>query len=99
MTVPDLGSWYESTLNIVYKVYKAVPTRLQKLIRALQLPVSTHSQPIVRIFQLANRVWQQDFQGKFEQKDFAIAFFNRHIEQVKQIAPAERRLVYQVKEG
>lgn len=96
LTVRDPESWYESTLNTIYK---AGPTPLQKLMMALQFPFSPRSRQAVRIFQLANRVWQQDFQGKFEEKDFAIGVFNYHIEQVKQTVPAERLLVYQVEEG
>ncbi|NJL41910.1 MAG: sulfotransferase family protein [Leptolyngbyaceae cyanobacterium SM1_4_3] len=96
LTIRDPESWYESMLNTVYQTN---PTSLQKLMMALKLPFSTRSRQIVRIFQLADRVWQQDFQGKFEQKDFAIAIFNYHIEQVKQLIPAERLLIYEVKEG
>ena len=96
LTFRDPESWYESTLKTVYR---AGPTPMQKLMMALQLPFSPRSRQIVRVFQFANRVWQQDFQGKFEDKDFAIAVFNYHLEQVQQKVPAERLLIYQVKEG
>jgi len=39
------------------------------------------------------------FDGKFEDKDYAIAIFLRHIEEVKQLVPGEKLLVYDVKEG
>lgn len=44
-------------------------------------------------------VWLKDFQGKFEDKQYAIGIFNQHIEEVKRFVPPERLLVYQVKEG
>jgi hypothetical protein len=44
-------------------------------------------------------VWEGTFDGKFEDKDYAIAVFNRHIAEVKQYVPAEKLLVYNVKEG
>jgi hypothetical protein len=44
-------------------------------------------------------IWQGTFNGKFEDKDYAIAIFQRHIEEVKQLVAAEKLLVYDVKEG
>src|SRR5260370_3737524 len=44
-------------------------------------------------------VWEGTFDGKFEEKDYAIAVFLQHIESVKQQVPPEKLLVYDVKEG
>jgi hypothetical protein len=44
-------------------------------------------------------VWEGTFNGRFEDKDYAIAVFLRHIEEVRQLIPAEKLLVYDVKEG
>jgi hypothetical protein len=44
-------------------------------------------------------IWEGTFDGKFEDKDYAIAVFLRHIEEVKRLVPAEKLLVYDVKEG
>jgi hypothetical protein len=96
LTVRDPERWYESTFNTVYK---AGLTPLQKLIMKLQSPFSPRSRQMVQIFQLVDQVWQQDLQGRFEEKDFAIAAFNQHIEQVQQMVPSEQLLIYQVKEG
>lgn len=44
-------------------------------------------------------IWEETFDGKFEDKDYAIAVFHRHNEEVKQHVPPEKLLVYNVKEG
>jgi len=57
------------------------------------LPQSPHAQMINTL------IWQGTFDGKFEDKDYAIAVFHRHSEEVKQHVPPEKLLVYSVKEG
>lgn len=44
-------------------------------------------------------IWEGTFHGRFEDKDYAIAVFQRHNEEVKQLVPAAKLLVYDVKEG
>ena len=44
-------------------------------------------------------VWDGMFQGRFEDKAFAIEVFNRHNEQVRHDVPADRLLVYEAREG
>jgi len=44
-------------------------------------------------------IWEGTFDGRFEDKDYAIAVFLQHIEEVKRLVPVEKLLVYDVKEG
>src|SRR5229473_2327500 len=44
-------------------------------------------------------IWQGTFDNRFEDKEYAIAVFLRHIQEVKEYVPAEKLLVYEVKEG
>ncbi|HLX40950.1 MAG TPA: sulfotransferase [Ktedonobacteraceae bacterium] len=44
-------------------------------------------------------IWKRTFDGKFEDKDYALAVFHHHIEEVKQHVPPEKLLVFDVKEG
>lgn len=44
-------------------------------------------------------IWQGTFNGRLDEKDYAIDVYNRHIEEVKRRVPADRLLVYQVSEG
>ncbi len=51
------------------------------------------------MFRLSGEVWEREFEGKFEDKDFAIARFERHNEAVKRTVPADKLLVYEVGQG
>lgn len=44
-------------------------------------------------------IWEGTFNGKFEDKDYAITVFNRHNEEVQRLIPPEKLLVFNVKEG
>jgi hypothetical protein len=44
-------------------------------------------------------VWDGTFDGRFEDKEYALDIFNRHNEAVQRTIPQERLLVYNVKEG
>ena len=53
--------------------------------------------PIMRM--AAKLLWEQTFDGNFEDRRYAIEVFKRHNEEVKKHVPPERLLVYEVKEG
>jgi hypothetical protein len=53
--------------------------------------------PIMRM--ATKLVWEQTFDGNFEDRRYAIEVFKRHNEEVKKHVPPERLLVYEVKEG
>jgi Sulfotransferase domain len=44
-------------------------------------------------------IWQGTFGGRFEDKQHALAVFERHNQDVIRRVPADRLLVYEVKEG
>jgi hypothetical protein len=44
-------------------------------------------------------VWEGTFGGNFKDRRYAIELFERHNEEVKEYVPANRLLVYEVKEG
>jgi Sulfotransferase domain len=83
LTVRDPEKWYESVSNTIYQVSHARPDP----------DLSPHGHMIKAL------IWQGTFDGKFEEKDHAIAVFLQHIEDVKQRVPPEKLLVYNVKEG
>ena len=53
--------------------------------------------PIMRM--AAKLLWEQTFDGNFEDRRYAMEVFKRHNEEVKKHVPPERLLVYEVKEG
>ncbi len=44
-------------------------------------------------------VWQGTFQGRFEDRAYAQAVVERHNEEVRRSVPADRLLVYEVRQG
>jgi len=85
LTTRDPEAWYNSILNTVYF--------------ASHLPVPEGS-----VFHKTENFinilgWQGHFQGRFEDKAFAISMFERHHQEVKDSGPANRLLIWDVKEG
>ncbi|HKV57881.1 MAG TPA: sulfotransferase [Ktedonobacteraceae bacterium] len=83
LSVRDPEKWYESVANTIYQAPRQNPDHA----------LSVHGRMVSAL------IWQRTFDGRFEDKDFAISVFLRHIEEVKQHVPAEKLLVYDVKEG
>lgn len=85
LSVRDPEKWYESVASTIYRVShrNADPEAAR----------SAHRHMVDTL------IWQGTFDNRFEDKDYAIAVFLRHIEEVKQHVPAEKLLVYNVKEG
>jgi hypothetical protein len=89
LTVRDPETWYESARQTIYFVRHAFPSWTR-----LVFPRMRH---FTRM--LDRLIWDGTFQGRFEDKPFAIEVFNRHNEQVRRVVPADRLLIYEVREG
>jgi hypothetical protein len=89
LTVRDPERWYDSARQTIYFVRDAFPAWAARVL------------PRMRIFRrMADSViWEGMFQGRIEDRDFAIDAFNRHNEQVLRDVPADRLLVYEVRKG
>ena len=48
---------------------------------------------------IAALIWDGTFEGRFEDREFAIDVFERHNEAVKTAVPADRLLVHEIGEG
>ncbi len=83
LTVRDPEKWYESVSKTIYHVPGQNPDPTRPLHRNM----------------VDALIWQGTFDGRFEDKEYAIAVFLRHIEEVKQYVAQEKLLVYNVKEG
>ncbi len=88
LTVREPERWYESTRQTIYYARDAFPRWAAAF------------NPRMRAFRrMVNRLWDRMFQGRFEDRAFAIDVFNRHNEQVIRDVPAGRLLVYEVSQG
>ena len=98
LTVRDPQRWYESIFSTIYQVRKVsagpLPVRLAFALAGLFAP------GVTGIARLADRlVWEDTFDGRFEDRAHAIETFRCHNEEVRRRVPPERLLVYDVKEG
>jgi hypothetical protein len=90
LTVRDPGKWYESTRNTIYQLPRSPAVRILRLFL-----------PHLRRFTAMNEqlIWQGTFHGQFVDRQYAMAIFQAHIAAVKESVPAERLLVYDVRQG
>jgi len=98
LTVRNPGRWYESVRSTIYGIHKLsagpAPVRLAFALAGLFAPAVTG------IARLADAIlWDGLFDGRFEDRSYAIEMFHRHNEEVRRRVPPERLLVYDVKEG
>lgn len=94
LTVRDPQKWYESAWETIYLNQRA---GLLKLLTALRFL----SRERLHTRMLRACVWDHPklFAGRFEDHDAALTTYNQWIEEVKATVPADRLLVYDVKEG
>lgn len=86
LSTRDPQRWWESVNNTIY------PSTLQAM-RA--------EKPGVRAWgEWANRlIWETVFEGRFEDRAFAIEVYDRHVERVKSAIDADRLLIYEAAQG
>jgi hypothetical protein len=99
LTVRDPEKWYESVSSTIYQMRRSITTGAPISVLFFQM-VRTFVPKLRRLVRVINAViWEGTFGGRFEDKDYAIAVFKQHIEEVKQRVPPEKLLVYDVTEG
>lgn len=87
-TVREPQRWYDSTLETIYQADKLPAWAMRWL-------------PFVgAMARMINKaVWDGLFSGRFEERDFAIKFFDEYTQEVKRHVPSERLLIFEVKQG
>jgi hypothetical protein len=91
LTVRDPDKWYESCLNSIHEAAE----------RGGRGELGGDHPPPPEVMAVINdMIWNGTFEGRFrEDREFATDVFNSHNEAVKAAVPADRLLVYEVKEG
>ncbi len=89
LTVRDPESWYKSASETIYSISLAAPRWARKYIK-MQRQIDTIVQGCV---------WQRVFHGQFEDKAKTLQTFRDYIDQVKADVPADKLLVFEVKQG
>jgi hypothetical protein len=84
---PD--AWYESTHSTIYRVASAIPAWLAALVPQVR-----------RAGEMVNRtVWDGVFDGRFEDREYALQVYRENADRVKRMIPPERLLVFEAKDG
>jgi len=97
LSVRDPEKWYESAKSTIYQVNhsrRTLSTSLLFFFLKLVKPGIAAGVPMNQ-----RLIWHGTFHDRFEDKEYAISVFNQHNEEVKSYVPAEKLLVYSVKEG
>jgi hypothetical protein len=98
LTVRDPDRWYESVRSTIYGIRTLsagrAPMRLAFALAGLFAP------GVTGIARLADEIlWEGTFDGRFEDRSYAIETYKRHNAEARRQVPPERLLVYDVKEG
>ena len=98
LTVRPFEPWYKSIYSTIWKAGpQTVPEKVRMMAR---LAVNPRLRKVVSCIKFAHRIlWQKQFKGRFEDKDFVEECFYQHIEEVKAYVPADKLLVYDVRDG
>ena len=100
LSVRDPERWYESTRSTIYELTRLIEGSTTSRVIFGLVGLLVFGGFTGRRSSLANDlIWQGTFDGRFEDKDYAIEVFERHNEEVKRRVSPERLLVYEVKEG
>jgi Sulfotransferase domain len=98
LTVRDPNRWYESCLATIFSMRARTDespwARLMMRLVGLVLP------PMREGFRVADDViWKGTFDGRFLDREHALWVFAEHNREVQETVPAERLLVFDVKQG
>lgn len=97
LTVREPEKWWQSTYETIYRTE---PNLRQKLGLAARALVSPWARQILGLMPRTGPVlWKGDFEGRFEDKAFAIEKFEAHNARVQAVIPPERLLVMEVRDG
>ena len=98
LTVRPFDKWYKSVESTVWKAGpQTLPEKLGMMWKMLTNP---RIKKVVMVIKMFKRIFfGNQLQGRFEDKEFAEKVWNDHIEEVKAHVPAEKLLIYDVRDG
>lgn len=98
LTVRPFESWYNSIYSTIWQSGPQTPGEkfqlLSKMLFSSRLRKAFRCIKYVKGF-----LWEKQFQGRFTDKAFVEQVFHQHIEEVKAFVPADKLLVYDVRDG
>lgn len=100
LTVRDPDRWYASTLGTIFNFRTRVgddespSERVRLLLLRLGMPGMREGLQFID-----DLIWRATFDGRFRERDNALRVFNEHNQAVQATIPADRLLVFDVKQG
>jgi hypothetical protein len=98
LSVRDPASWYESAFSTLYQAVRMGADEAQGAGDISAMDAQTAAR-MARFGKMITMLWQKTFGGRFEDREYALSVFTQHIEAVKRNVPAEKLLIFNVKEG
>lgn len=97
LSVRDPEKWYQSVRATIFGFDPGPAIKMKMLFK---MPFSAPARNLFQVIQQSNKaIWNQYFEDKFEDKDYAIQRFKQHIEEAKRVIPKERLLIFDAKDG
>ena len=97
LNVRDPEKWWQSSFETTFN---ARPNFRQILYMLIRMPFSKKLRNTLKVVKMNTRqIYDDFFDGKRNDKAYAISVFHKHVEAVKAHFPDEQVLVYNVKEG
>jgi hypothetical protein len=91
LSVRDSESWYASCQKSIHASAQAAA---KGELEGGSVTVSPEAMKMIN-----GVIWNGTFDGRFDDKEFALDVYNRHNEDVKSKVPADKLLVYEIKQG
>jgi hypothetical protein len=83
LNVRDPEKWYDSMKATIWAIQRAFPFWFPPIVRKIHREI----------------IWKGNLHGVFEDREKTIKIYKAWVEEVKRTVPADRLLVYEVKEG
>jgi surfactin family lipopeptide synthetase A len=98
LTTRDPERWYESLKQTIYQAHSL--EIVDKTWWWLRYPLSPQRKNKILLGSLiGNILWDDYFERRFEDKDFAISVYENHLKAVRQNVPPDKLLVFDVADG
>lgn len=98
LTVRPFEDWYNSVKKTIWVAGPQTP--IEKLKMMSKLPFDARLRKIVKCIKFVKGyLWETQFQGRFLDKPFVKTIWENHIAEVKNTVPADKLLVYDVRDG
>jgi hypothetical protein len=86
LNIRDSEGWYKSVNDTIFPVARHNASNPE-----------TSDRTSVKMIKAV--IWEGDMEGQFEDKDYAISLYEKHNQEVQEYVPADRLLVFDVKQG